>query len=106
MPKSEARTMRHQPRECANTRFSRVHLVAEKVPVGLWLAALMVACGPAAVAMARQTAHQPNIIVILADDLGYGDLGCYGHPTIRTPHLDSMAADGLKFTQFYAAAPV
>lgn len=48
----------------------------------------------------------PNFIVILADDLGYGDLGCYGHPSIRTPHLDRMASEGMKFTDFYAAAPV
>ncbi|MFB3902158.1 MAG: sulfatase [Acidobacteriota bacterium] len=44
----------------------------------------------------------PNFIVILADDLGYGDLGCYGHPTIRTPQLDRMAAQGQRWTQFYA----
>jgi arylsulfatase A-like enzyme len=49
---------------------------------------------------------QPNIILIYADDLGYGDLGCYGHPTIRTPHLDRMAAEGMRFTQFYSAAEV
>lgn len=48
----------------------------------------------------------PNIIIIFADDLGYGDLGVYGHPTIRTPHLDRMAAGGLKFTQFYVGASV
>jgi arylsulfatase A-like enzyme len=48
----------------------------------------------------------PNIVIILADDLGYGDLSCYGHPSIRTPHLDRMAATGLRFTDFYAAAPV
>ncbi len=48
----------------------------------------------------------PNVVVIFADDLGYGDLGCYGHPTIRTPHLDRMAAEGMKLTQFYAAACV
>jgi len=49
---------------------------------------------------------QPNIIVIYADDLGYGDLSCFGHPTIRTPHLDQMAAEGMRFTQFYSAACV
>jgi arylsulfatase A-like enzyme len=48
----------------------------------------------------------PNIVIVFADDLGYGDLGVYGHPTIHTPHLDRMAAEGMKFTQFYAAASV
>lgn len=49
---------------------------------------------------------QPNIVVILADDLGYGDLGCYGHPTILTPNLDKMAEEGMRFTQFYVGAAV
>lgn len=51
-------------------------------------------------------AQPPNVVIILADDLGYGDLGCYGHPTIRTPNLDKMAAEGMRFTQFYVAAEV
>ena len=50
--------------------------------------------------------RSPNIIIFFADDLGYGDLGCFGHPTIATPHLDRMALEGQKWTQFYVAAPV
>jgi len=57
--------------------------------------------------LAAQAAEPPpNIVVLFADDLGYGDLGCYGHPTIRTPHLDRMAAEGMRFTEFYSAAEV
>lgn len=48
----------------------------------------------------------PNFVVILADDLGYGDLGCYGHPTTRTPNLDRMAAEGIRLTDFHSAMPV
>src|SRR5437667_2171500 len=51
-------------------------------------------------------AKAPNIVIILADDLGYGDLSCYGHPSIRTPNLDRMAAEGMRFTDFYVAANV
>ncbi len=51
-------------------------------------------------------AQKPNIVVILCDDLGYGDLACYGHPDIKTPHLDRMAAEGIRYTACYSAAPV
>ncbi len=47
----------------------------------------------------------PNIVVVLADDLGYGDLGCYGHPRIKTPNIDRFAAAGLKLTDCYSAHP-
>lgn len=53
-----------------------------------------------------QAAEQPNIIFIMADDLGYGDLGCYGQTIIKTPRLDQMAAEGMRFTQFYSGCPV
>ena len=51
-------------------------------------------------------AERPNFLVILCDDLGYGDLGCYGHPLIKTPHLDKLAAQGARLTDCYSAAPV
>lgn len=51
-------------------------------------------------------AEKPNIIYILVDDMGYGDLGCYGQEILKTPHLDQMAAEGIRFTQHYAGAPV
>lgn len=49
---------------------------------------------------------KPNIVIIFTGDLGYGDLGCYGSPIIRTPYLDRMAAEGMRFTDFYAASSV
>lgn len=54
----------------------------------------------------RKKETQPNIVVILCDDLGYGDLSTFGHPIIETPNLDKLASDGIKFTSFYSAAPV
>ena len=54
----------------------------------------------------QANAGKPNFIVIFADDLGYGDLGIFGHPTIKTPNLDRMAMEGQKWTNFYVAAPV
>lgn len=74
---------------------ARLRLVA-------FLAALLLG----AVVTPGAAAERPNVVVIFADDLGYGDLGCYGSPVIRTPHLDRMAAEGLRFTDFYSAAEV
>src|SRR5690554_3218393 len=49
---------------------------------------------------------RPNIILIVADDLGYGGIGSYGEATVRTPHLDELAKHGIRFTDFHANAPV
>jgi arylsulfatase A-like enzyme len=60
----------------------------------------------AALAVPQARRRPPNIIFILADDLGYGDLSCYGQQRFRTPHLDRMAAEGMRFTQAYAGSTV
>ena len=52
-----------------------------------------------------RAASQPNLLFILADDLGYGDLSCYGRPDYKTPVLDGLARQGVKFMSAYAAAP-
>lgn len=54
----------------------------------------------------QSQSNPPNIIMVMADDLGYGDLGCYGNSVVKTPNLDNMANHGVRFDRFYAAAPV
>lgn len=64
---------------------------------------------PAVVAGATEHTEatpKPNIIIIMCDDMGYGDLGCYGQPYIHTPRIDSLAGEGIRFTQAYAGSPV
>lgn len=58
------------------------------------------------VSLATFTQTKPNIVFILADDMGYGDLGCYGQKRIETPYIDQLAAGGIRFTQFYAGTSV
>ena len=60
-------------------------------------------CGAAA--SEKTDAPRPNILLILADNLGYGDLGCYGCPDIRTPVIDRLASEGVRFTGYYAGGP-
>ncbi len=76
-----------------------VHVV---LSLGLGLAT----AGAASLAPQTDGEHPPNVVIVVADDLGYGDLGSYGHPTIVTPNLDRLAAEGQKWTSFYAAANV
>jgi arylsulfatase A-like enzyme len=73
-----------------------------------FLLALLVATVPPPLPAQTETAPapRPNLIWIMADDLGYGDLGCYGQRVISTPNIDRMAAEGLRFTQYYAGATV
>lgn len=72
------------------------------------VAPMVVACATvhAASISAVPSPERPNIVLILADDLGYGDLGCYGQSRIKTPNLDKMAAEGMRFTQFYSGSTV
>ena len=63
-------------------------------------------CEPTLKGQSEGSDRQPNIIFIMADDLGWGDLGSYGQKRIRTPHLDRMAAEGMRFTQVYAGSTV
>lgn len=69
--------------------------------LSVFLAALLFSC-----ASALHAAEKPNIIYILADDLGYGDIGCFGQKTLHTPHIDKLAAEGMKFTRHYAGSTV
>lgn len=65
---------------------------------------LLASAAPAALAF--QKVERPNFIVIYTDDQGIGDLGCYGHPEVKTPHLDKLAASGIRFTNWYSNSPV
>jgi arylsulfatase A-like enzyme len=67
----------------------------------LWIT-LFSLCLVAGAGLSAAESRQPNFVVILADDMGYGDLGCFGSPTIKTPNIDRMADEGLKLTSFYA----
>ena len=63
--------------------------------------------GLAASSLAAQPrVPKPNIVFILADDLGYGDLGCYGQKLIQTPNLDRLASEGIRFTSAYSGSTV
>ena len=71
-----------------------------------FIAASLIACIVAVLSPAEAKTPPPSFIVVFCDDLGYGDLGCFGHPTIRTPRLDDMATSGQRWTNFYVAACV
>jgi len=70
------------------------------------MAAGMICLNPATLHASAKSGRKPNIIYIMADDLGYGDLGCYGQQKTRTPNIDKMAREGIRFTQCYAGSTV
>src|SRR5512139_4083746 len=73
-------------------------------PVVLLLAPALIEVGPTHAA--PRDPSRPNVVFILADDLGYGDVGAYGQKLIRTPNIDRLAVEGLRFTDFYAGSTV
>ena len=74
--------------------------------LALALAAMLAGCRAAPAREAAAPHRAPNIVLVLADDLGYGELGCYGQTKIATPNIDRLAREGARFMQFYSAAPV
>ena len=84
-------------------RLTRRHLLTAVASAGVALSGHTLVVPPAGAASRSST---PNVIVILADDLGWEELGCYGNTFNETPHIDSLARRGVRFTQAYAAAPI
>ena len=78
---------------CLNTRNLRTTAAAA---LGIWTL-----YAASAIAATAEQATPPNIVILFADDLGYGDLSSYGHPYIRTPNLDRIAATGVRFENFF-----
>src|SRR6476660_9851628 len=70
------------------------------------LAALLLVSARSELAGAQQKAAAPNVVIIQADDLGYGDLSAYGQTQFQTPSLDQLAREGIRFTQYYAGSTV
>ena len=77
-----------------------VHLLRHPITVAGWLAATCLLC------LELSGAEKPNFVLIVADDLGYGDVGCYGSTVNRTPYIDALADGGLRLTDFHSAGPM
>ncbi len=83
-----------------------LYIASSSFPRSLFSILAAVAFGAISGQIAVGATSSPNIIVLLCDDLGYGDLQCYGHPVIKTPNLNALAAGGLRLTACYSASPV
>src|SRR5262249_17965280 len=80
--------------------------IMKNLPCILFIVASCVNAAAAPAPRAVQADTRPNIVFILIDDFGYADCGPYGAKDIRTPHIDRLARDGVKFTDFYSNGPV
>ncbi|HTG17815.1 MAG TPA: sulfatase, partial [Blastocatellia bacterium] len=96
-----SRASSREPVEGTNRGAERAH---RTIALSLFVAASI--CLPSPSAGTGKVERHPNIIFILVDDMGYGDVGCFGAKAIRTPNIDRMAAEGLKLTSFYVTSPV
>ncbi|MEC7201135.1 MAG: sulfatase [Verrucomicrobiota bacterium] len=84
-----------------------IHCQQDRTSRRSWFKGCSIAiCWLAAMALSTLAASVPNIILIMTDDQGYQDLGCYGSPNIQTPHLDQLAREGMRFTDFYSGNSV
>ena len=91
--------------EVSHARFTIV--LRHRIPaLILMVASLGLSIHSTKHAYSAEKTRLPNVVLILADDLGYGDVGCYGAVNIKTPHIDGLARDGAKLTSFYVAQPV
>src|ERR671939_447176 len=87
-------------------RKRRPEAITRRAFLGAAAAGTLVAQGARARGGAAAQRARPNVLFILADDLGWGDLSCYGRPDYRTPNLDRLASQGTRFTNAYSASPV
>src|SRR5262245_60137519 len=96
--------MRRRWKRCARDSSSRNVASTGEATMRMVLTALVMAAvlGQGA-AVNAQSAERPNVVLIITDDVGYGDIGSYGAPDVKTPNIDSLAKNGMRLTDFYAA---
>ncbi len=88
------------------TSVNKLRCLRHTVATLIYASLVAISASPPQFAHADDNRDAPNIVLILADDLGYAELGCYGQERIKTPNIDALARNGVRFTQFYSGAPV
>ena len=106
MSQSLATTQADQPSVGARRRSFPRHLLHRTTTLATIVVAALTSHVISTQPVNAKPAGRPNIIYIMADDLGYGDLSCYGQKNFKTPNIDRLAKQGMKFTQFYAGSTV